>query len=297
MSIFTQEALLAKLKTNEQLPVILDTDAYNEVDDQFCIAHAMRSSDRIRLLSLNAAPFFNDRSASPADGMEKSYQEIFQVMKLTDPSAELPVYRGSCSYLPDRNTPVPSEAADNIVNTVKNSEEPIIILAIGAITNVASAILQAPEIVQKCGVIWLGGHALQSPHNREFNLWQDVPAAQVVFDSSIPLVQIPCMDVCDHLLTSVAELSHYLKGKNGLCDYLVDNVAEACCGRFAASRIIWDLSASALLTCPRAFDLVAIPRPIVTSDSNYAFDAARPTYGYVRNLKRDLIFADLFQKL
>ena len=42
--------------------MVLDTDTYNEVDDQFALAYALRSEDRIDLEAVYAAPFFNDRS-------------------------------------------------------------------------------------------------------------------------------------------------------------------------------------------------------------------------------------------
>lgn len=205
--------ILDAIQLNTPKKVILDTDAYNEIDDQFAIAYAMRSADRVELLSINAAPFLNSRSVSAADGMEKSYNEIFHIMHLTDPSANLPVYRGSTSFLADQHTPVESEAADNIINTVLSADEPIYVVSIGAITNVASAILKCPEIVKKMVVIWLGGHALHWPNTREFNLKQDIAAAQIVFNAKVSLVQIPCMGVCNFLSTSVPELKYYLGGK------------------------------------------------------------------------------------
>ncbi len=277
--------------------VILDTDAYNEVDDQFCIAYCMRAPEKLRLLSINAAPFLNPRSTSPADGMEKSYQEIFRIMKLTDPNADFPVFRGSAAFLPDRNTPVPSEAAENIIQTVKNSSEPVIVIAIGAITNVASALLLAPELAEQMGVIWLGGHGLHYPHSKEFNMRQDVPAAQVVFDSGVPLLQIPCGGVCSEFITSMPELEFCLRDQNALCNYLIDNVAHEANGRKVYSRIIWDVTAAAMLICPGAGEIVEIPRPVITPDSYYATDLARPHYLYVRRLRRDRIYEDLFDRL
>ena len=283
----------------KKLSVVLDTDAYNEVDDQFCIAYCMRAKEKVNLLSINAAPFLNRRSTDAGDGMEKSYREIFKVMKLVDPNASLPVYRGSTSFLPNKKTPVESDAANNIINTVLNSTEPVIVIAIGAITNVASALIKCPELAQKTAVIWLGGTALHHPHTKEFNLRQDIPAAQVVFDSDIPFLQVPCAGVCTEFVTSVPELKYHLGGKNALCDYLVDNVAEECATypTPVAGRIIWDVTAAAALICPQFCDTVEIPRPYVTSDCLYAFDSARPHYLYVRHLDRDRIYNDLFQKL
>ncbi len=46
--------------------IILDTDCYNEIDDQFALAYLMRSPDKVEILSVNAAPFKNSRAATPA---------------------------------------------------------------------------------------------------------------------------------------------------------------------------------------------------------------------------------------
>ncbi|WP_147867843.1 hypothetical protein [Stieleria maiorica] len=74
--------------------VVLDTDAFNEVDDQFALAFAALSSHKINLLAVTAAPFRNQRSTSFADGVEKSYQEIVRILKLLGLPAEMAV-RGS----------------------------------------------------------------------------------------------------------------------------------------------------------------------------------------------------------
>ena len=297
----TLENFKEMIATGKKHRIILDTDAYNEVDDQFCLAYCMLAKEKIDLLSVNAAPFLNSRSTSPADGMEQSYREIFKVMKLVDPDACIPVYRGSTSFLKDKKTPVESEAADNIIRTVMDSHEPVIIVAIGAITNVASALIKCPELAKKTALVWLGGHAQHYWHNYEFNLRQDIPAAQIIFDSGIPFVQVPCCGVCTEFRTTVSELKHYLSDKNALCDYLVGSVAAECDhlekDGNAPSRIIWDVTAAAVLICPENCNMVTIPRPIVTSDGLYAYDSARPHFVYVRALNRDRIYGDLFEKL
>ena len=43
--------------------------------------------------------------------------------------------------------------------------------------------------------------------------------------------------------------------------------------------------------------MVVLPRPYVTSDCRYAFDASREQYVYIRKIRRDPIYADLFRKL
>ena len=66
----------------EQVDVILDTDAYNEIDDQFAIAYLLRCGEKLNIKGFCAAPFFNAHSNSPADGMERSYQEILKILEL-----------------------------------------------------------------------------------------------------------------------------------------------------------------------------------------------------------------------
>ena len=61
---------------------VLDTDAYNEIDDQFAISYMVKSKDKINLKAITAAPFFNGRCKSPEEGMEKSYNEIMTLLSL-----------------------------------------------------------------------------------------------------------------------------------------------------------------------------------------------------------------------
>ncbi len=289
--------ILKDIKSPTVKNIILDTDTYNEIDDQFALAYAMLSPERIKLLSVNAAPFLNSRSTSPADGMMKSYNEIQRIMRLVDPDAAVPYYKGSERFLDDKKVPVESEAADNIINTVMGTDERVYIVAIGAITNVASAIIKCPEIAERAVVIWLGGHALTYKDTREFNLYQDVMSAQVVFDSGIPLIQIPCAGMCTEFVTTIPELEYYLRGKNELCDYLVDIVRSYTKKPYGWSKVVWDVTAVAVLVCPEAFRYSIIPRPYVTLEGRYAFNTEREQYIYVNKLSRDPVYADLFIKL
>ncbi|MBE6610493.1 MAG: nucleoside hydrolase [Ruminococcaceae bacterium] len=298
---------VSEMKKNTVKNIILDTDTYNEIDDQFAVAWAViENGKRLNLLSINAAPFYNNRSSGPKDGMEKSYEEISRLMGLIEESGfdlkvapkDIPVYKGSEAYLPSRTEPVISDAAKNIVDTVKASDTPVYVVAIGAITNVASAILMDPSIVNNMAVIWLGGHAWHHSHSMEFNMRQDVPAAQVVLDSKVPFLQVPCVGVCDMLHTTVPELKYYLDGKNKLSTYLCNIVASYNSGNaYCWSKVIWDVSAVAAIITKGFGEPVVLPTPILTGDSLYAFDTARHPMLYVRSLNRDRIFADLFKTI
>ena len=284
------------------IDVVLDTDAYNEVDDQFAISYMLKSKERLNTKAIYAAPFFNGNSVSPKDGMEKSYNEIFKILLLA--GEECDVFRGSEKYLDDENTPVISSAAEDLVERAKNysPEKPLYVVAIGAITNIASAILLNPDITENIVVVWLGGHGLHYHDTKEFNMYQDVAAARVVMRSGVPFVQLPCMGVVDKFAVSKPELELWLKGKNQLADYLATNAiaaAEAYAKGRAWTRVIWDVTAvgGLLNASDRFMQSRVIPTPIPTYDNFYATDYNGHPMRYVYSINRDNLMNDLFEKL
>ena len=147
--------LLRRLEPPEGIvKMVLDTDTYNEVDDQFALAYCLLSPERLEVQAVYAAPFFNDRSSGPEEGMEKSYAEIIRLLGKMNRLANGFVFEGSRAYLANPNTPVDSPAARDLVRRAmaQPADEPLYVVAIGAITNVASAILIEPAIAGKIAV-------------------------------------------------------------------------------------------------------------------------------------------------
>lgn len=285
-----------------KIDVVLDTDAYNEIDDQFAIAYMLRSDDKLNTKAFYAAPFFNANSTGPADGMERSYNEILKILKLA--GVEKEVFRGSDKYLDDENTPVISDAAKDLAQRANSysPENPLYVVAIGAITNVASAILINPKVAENTVVVWLGGHGLHYHDTKEFNMYQDVAAARVVVKSGVPFVQLPCRGVVSEFRVSKPELEYWLKGKNELADYLaVNTIAEA--ESYAKgkpwTRIIWDVTAVAwLLNDDSKFMLSRIiPAPLPTYDNLYSQNYNGYPSQYVYSINRDALMEDLINKL
>lgn len=279
--------------------MVLDTDTYNEVDDQFALAYAVLSPEKIDLLAVYAAPFKNNRSESPGDGMEKSYQEILHLLKFMGRSSENFAFRGSDRYLEDISHPVQSEAVNDLIQKAlaASRDNPLYVVAIGCITNIASAILIEPKIIENIVVVWLGGNDLNWPHQKEFNLMQDVPAAQVVFNSGVPLVVMPTRPVISHLHTTIPELKYYLEGKNELSDYLYKIVEEYSGGREAWSKVIWDVSAVAWLVNPAWIPTNLVHSPVLTEQVTFSIDKSRHFIRMATDIYRDAVFRDLFTKL
>lgn len=290
-------------KPQGKVDVVLDTDTYNEIDDQFALSYMVKSDEKLNVKAIYAAPFFNEKSSGPEDGMEKSYEEILRLLTLLGrEDLKKEVYRGSTKYMPSETEPVISDAAEDLVKRAMEytQENPLYVVAIGAITNISSALLINPEIKNRIVLIWLGGHALHWPHNREFNLDQDIAGARIVFGCGVPLVQLPCMGVVSEFATGEQELEYHLRGKNELCDYLIDTAISE--GRIAPggptwTRVIWDVTAVAWLMDEEFVEDRLIRSPIPEYDGYYAYDPDRHFIKYVYHVKRDALFADLFKKL
>ena len=229
-----------------KVPCVIDTDTYNEVDDQFAVSWAMRSPERLDVKAVYAAPYGHkldpsipgaelfskfasqmpSYEPSAAQGMLNSYDELLRLFDHMGIDPEGIVFKGSTSYIGKTGKPVESEAARDLVKKAmaQPDDEPLYVIAIGAITNVVSAMLMEPEIIKKIVVVWLGGQPIHFEHAFEFNLIQDIPAVQILFNSGVPLVYIPCMTVASLLTISAEELQANLVGKSKIGTYLSDIV-------------------------------------------------------------------------
>ncbi len=281
------------------IDVVIDTDAATEVDDPFAIAYALCSGERLNVKAIFAAPFaMNEKTDNPKTGMEMSYAEICNVMNLINKTNQEIVFKGSENYLLDKSKPMKSDAANRLIELSKDysKDKPLYVLAIGAITNIASALLLCPELIEKIVIVWLAGDDFyQSPN--AYNVYQDVKSAQVIFDSGVPLIHVPCRNVTSHMLTSVPELESCIGGKNALCDYLIGLVKEYGDDHFAWGKQIWDIAVIGYMLDASYADVEIVHAPIITDQLTWSFDYKRHFIKNVRKIDRDKIFRDMFIKL
>ena len=303
----TQEQYLKNLVVPAgRVDVVLDTDAFNEIDDQFAISYLLSSRDRLNIKGICAAPFLNRRVGSAAEGMEKSYVEIEKLLRLAGETALLDrVYRGSDRFLSDEVTPVRSDAAAFMAQLSRqySPDQPLYIVALGAITNVASAILMEPQMRENCVIVWLGGHDIHFPMGAsEFNMRQDIAAARVVMGSGVPFVQLPCMGVVSEVRLSHGEIEKWLLGKTALSDYLgmtAVNEAESYASGRPWTRIIWDVCAVAwLFNGEGRFMRSRNERILLPSYEGYYESEPLPyTMKYIYSINRDELMYDLIKKI
>ncbi|WP_226782386.1 nucleoside hydrolase [Oceaniglobus trochenteri] len=279
--------------------MVLDTDTFNEIDDQYALVYALLSPEAVEVEAIYAAPFFNSRATSPGDGMQQSYDEILRLLERMGRDPEGFVFKGVTEYIGEAKQPRDAPAVDDLIARARAAppDDPLYVVAIGAISNVTAALLKAPEIAEKIVVVWLGGNALDWPDTWEFNLRQDIGGAQVLFDCGVPLVMVPCMGVTTHLTSTPAEIERYVEPMGDIGAFLAMRFKEYSDDHLGWSKEIWDMAVIAWLVNPDWAPSVLRSTPVLTDNATWSFDDARHQMRYVRHLKRNPIFRDFFIKL
>jgi len=222
----------------------LDTDTYNEIDDQFSLVYALLSPGQLEIEAIYAAPFY--------EKLGRSHEGF--------------VFHGSASWLAAPDRPVPSAAVDDLITRARAERDtPLYVVAIGAITNVASALLMVPDIAERIIVVWLGGNPHYWPTATEFNVYQDMLAARTIFDSGVALVHVPCLAVTEQLRISLPEMERFAQGRNAAGDYLFEIFSEAVAHDAGRTRPIWDLGPLVWLAHPEWAPSALIHSPLVTT--------------------------------
>ncbi len=194
------------------LPVILSTDCGTEIDDQWAVIY-LAISPEFQVLG-----FLGNHARNELTG-EKAKDTILDVLESRLDMAEPPpVFAGSDGPLEAPGQPNDNEAVRFLIEQSRafTPTERLTVLIIGSHTDVASAILTDPSIVQRIRVImmgiddWPGG-------GDPWNVRNDPTAARVVLDSGVPLVVGPGEVAKRHLSFTTEECQALLRdtGKAG----------------------------------------------------------------------------------
>ncbi len=285
-----------KVPEQLMLRVITNTDAKNEADDQFAIVHALLSP-RFDNVGVIAAHFGTRRTEH---SMEESYEECAKVFDLMAFDKSI-LAKGATHALPDEKTPVPSQGAELIIReAMKDDDRPLFVTFLGPLTDMASAYLMEPRIAERLTCIWIGGGQYPTGGD-EFNLSNDIHAANVVFGSNIPVWQVP-KDAYQQMIVSMAELELRVKPHGPVGDYLFTQLAEFAMGARRAPRtgenwMLGDSPVVGLLLCEQRFDYDWVPAPKFTQTLHYVHgQPSRPIRVYKRIDSR-FIMEDFYAKL
>jgi purine nucleosidase len=288
------------MKPTRQRRVIIDTDAKNEADDQYAIVHALLSPT-LDVRGLIAAHFGTRRSTR---SMQESREEIDRLLDLMNLQGKVTVADGAAGAIADGHTPQDSSGARLIVEESKqaSAEDPLYVAFLGPLTDMASAILLDPEIVRRpVVVIWIGGvgyGGVETYPGIEFNLSNDIAAANLVYDSGITIWQVPS-NVYSQVSVSYAELEEKIRGTSDLADYLIDQMVEWNATHHpepVESRSLGDSPAVSLMLFPRGGNFRTVPAPRFGREGHYLPGSGHPVR-VVESVDVRFLIEDMFAKI
>lgn len=298
--------------------VIMDNDFGGDPDGLFALAHLLLSSSvEVRGIigsHLRAGDGF-DPSRTQAEKAAARAKELLQTLNR---NRNIPVLTGSNTAMVNDSTPVNNEAVRFIISEASRTDThlPLYVLCGAGLTEIASALLTAPEIAKKLTLVWIGGPeyvdlALPPPNysTPEYNLNIDPAAGRAVFNrTQVPIWQVP-RNAYRQPMISYAELLTQIKPKGNLGAYL-GGVLE---GLMARIRRFYNLgetyvlgdSPLVLLTAlqssfeadPSSSDYVLKPSPLLTAQGDYAVNHAGRLIRVYTRLDTRLLFGDFFAKL
>ena len=201
--------------------IIIDTDP--GLDDAVAILFALAAVDELEVLGMVAVA-----GNLPLFETERNARRICALAG----RPELPIYAG-CerpllrplatadrihndprleAVLPEAAMPLQAQhGVDFLIETLRSADlSTITLCALGPLTNIAMALVKAPEVVGKVRELAVMGGARFQLGNvtpaAEFNIHVDPHAAAIVIDSGIPITMIP-LDVTHQLITTEPRLA------------------------------------------------------------------------------------------
>ena len=274
---------------DKQIRVIIDSDAKNEIDDQWAIALAVLSPERFKIEGFVAAPYLHGGKQS----VERSAREVELLLNKAGLAGKYPVKRGS-HPLQYPKTPSESEGVDFIIKKAMDSppQDPLWVIGLGAATNIASAYLKEPRIADRVVVFW---HFRTKWPDKcvNFNVFGDVHAARTVFHSKLPFV---LFDTGGELFCSMEESERSVRPHGELGRYLHDYrlTSKYFMG---AKKGFFDLGDIAALLDPAIAKWEEVDCPEVDWDLTYRFKGTKGKILRCTAIDRDKTFQPLYAKL
>mgnify|MGYP001159209589 CR=1 FL=1 len=286
----------------KRVRVLMNSDAKNEADDQYAIVHALLTPMFINK-GIIAAHFGAGRTT---ESMEESYSEVNHILSLMGASGEVPVYKGAPHALQDEQTPVVSEGAKAIIReALADDSHRLFIVCLGPLTDLASAYLMEPCIADRMTAIWIGGGRYPNGGG-EFNLYNDIHAANVVMDSNIPLWQVP-QNVYSMMRVSLAELDYRVRPHGEIGKYLFEQLIkfnnDNAFGEHGWPKgECWGLGDSAVVSLilddlENTDGFVMVPAPRITAEMHYVQHQTERLIRVYRNVDVRFTLEDMYAKL
>lgn len=243
--------------------VIVDADTANEIDDLYAIVRALVAPE-FRVEGVTSAHF--TRSTKPNQTVHRSQainEQILDAMGLRD---SIPHPVGADRSMSEPTTPVDSPAARLIIERAHagGPDDKLIVFALGACTNLASALLLDPSIEPKVVFAFIDGDYKDGRWGPGiFNWKNDIHAVKAIFESGVEYVHMPARSVSVEMELSKTEVDEHLKGRGGIWDVLVDRWEKFPRTAGREKKTMWDIALIEAVLRPKLATGVVVGAPII----------------------------------
>ena len=275
--------------------VIVNTDAKNEADDQYAIVHAVLTPS-FDLHGIIPAHYGTRKTAT---SMQESHDETVKLLRLMGLEGDVHVADGASGAIADESTPVDSPGAQLIIaEAMQDDPKPLYIAFYGPLTDMASALLLEPRIAERnVRVIWIGGGPWPSGGG-EYNLSNDIHAANVVMKSRVELWQVP-RSTYRTMSVGYAELIEKVYPQGAIGKYLVEQLLEhnAATRPEMEYRSLGDSPCIGIILDPECGRWSWRPAPTFDAQMHYVHSGRYRPIRVYEDVNTRFIHEDLFAKL
>ena len=277
-----------------RIPVVLSTDVGNEIDDQWTITYLLlqRRFDVLGIMSAHAPTI-----TAPAG--QTSYRILVDVVEnRLGMRMHPPLIEGGSLPMENAKTPRSSPAVNFLIETSRrfSKDNRLTVLMIGAGTDIASAILTDPTIVERVRIVQMGFNDEQG--GSEFNVANDVHAVQAILDSNVPLVVGPGK-VCRASLSLTFDQAREMLAKRGAIGAWLWEEYQAWYFRyvkplrvndFSKPWVIWDNITLAYVLGMTTH--ATLPRPRLRDDMTFEKVKTDKTVTWITDVDEQRMWAD-----
>lgn len=216
-----------------RIPVILDTDIGGDIDDTWALAMLLNSPEFDLKLVLSEHGDTYYRAQITAKFLETVGRTDIPVGIGIDCKNLLQNdWRPQESLIPDyklENYPgkVFTDGVGALIDIIMDSKEPVTLIAIGPLTNIAAALERQPEIASKTRFVGMDGNIRELFVNcdtvvPEYNVKIDIPASQKVFAAPWDMTITP-LDTCGKVVLKGERYQRVYQSENPLAKAVIEN--------------------------------------------------------------------------
>lgn len=297
------------------IPVIFDTDANNELDDQHALAYLLLNEENFDVRGITVNATF---SGGEIDEHMKEAQRVVDLVGWKD---RVKVIKGANGNFPEIRTQLDqdgfdgSEAVDFIIEeAMKKRKEPLVLLPVGKLTNVALALEKKPAIAKRIRIVWLGANY---PDPGEYNLVNDTASMNYILKQDVPFEMVTVRYGKESGTAAVKakrqniylrmpglgpRISEEVEGRHGgsftsFGDYSVDLFRHIQHLEDGCFRSLFDMAAVAIVKDPSWAEASEIPSPLYVNDE-WVEKSENPRKIIVwENFNKEAIMADFYATL